>query len=261
MSRPDGRAADQLRPITFIPHIVPSAAGSVLCCFGSTRVICTVTIEEGVPRWMKEQNVQGGWLTAEYAMLPASTAERKPRDISKGKLDGRSSEIQRLIGRSLRSVVDLSLVGQRTIYIDCDVLQADGGTRTASITGACVAAALAFDKLAAAKKLFRTPLTKMVAAVSAGIYKGESLLDLNYPEDRDAEVDANFVMTEDGEFVEIQGAGEEATFTPAQFASLQLLGQKGIAELCALQKDAINATREKPDGDGLKSLADFFGRR
>jgi len=261
MSRPDGRAADQLRPITFIPHIVPSAAGSVLCCFGGTRVICTVTVEEGVPRWMKEQNVQGGWLTAEYAMLPASTAERKARDISKGRLDGRSSEIQRLIGRSLRSVVDLSLVGPRTIYIDCDVLQADGGTRTASITGACVAAALAFDKLTAVKKIFRTPLTKMVAAVSAGIYKGEALLDLNYGEDKDAEVDANFVMTEDGAFVEIQGAGEEATFTPAQFTALQTLGQKGIAELCALQKAAVNATRAKADSDGLQGLADFFAKR
>jgi ribonuclease PH len=261
MSRPDGRAPDALRPITFIPHIVPNAAGSVLCCFGDTRVICTVTIEEGVPRWMKEQNVQGGWLTAEYAMLPASTAERKARDISKGKLDGRSSEIQRLIGRSLRAVVDLSLVGQRTIYIDCDVLQADGGTRTASITGACVAAALAFDKLVAAKKIFRTPLTKMVAAVSAGIFKNEALLDLNYVEDKDAEVDANFVMTEDGAFVEIQSAGEESTFTAAQFTALQALGAKGITELCALQKAAVNATREKADEGGLKGLADFFAKR
>lgn len=261
MSRHDGRAADQLRLITFIPHIVPNAAGSVLCCFGNTRVICTVTIEEGVPRWMKEQNVQGGWLTAEYAMLPASTAERKARDISKGKLDGRSSEIQRLIGRSLRAVVDLSVLGQRTVWIDCDVLQADGGTRTASITGACVAAAIAFDKLVAAKRVFRSPLTKMVAAVSAGIFKGTSLLDLNYVEDKDAEVDANFVMTEDGHFVEIQGAGEESTFTGAQFTELLALGQKGIKELCALQKAAVNATRESAGADDLKGLADFFGKR
>lgn len=261
MSRTDGRAADQLRPITFIPHIVPNAAGSVLCCFGDTRVICTVTVEEGVPRWMKEQNVTGGWLTAEYAMLPASTSERKARDISKGKLDGRSSEIQRLIGRSLRAVVDLSLVGPRTIYVDCDVLQADGGTRTASITGACVAAAIAFDRLVAAKRIFRTPLTRMVAAVSAGIFKGEALLDLNYVEDRDAAVDANFVMTEDGNFVEIQGAGEEATFSATQFSALQTLGQKGILELCALQTAAVNATREKPGADGLKGLAEFFARK
>ena len=261
MSRTDGRAADQIRPITFIPHIVPNAAGSVLCCFGNTRVICTVTIEEGVPRWMKEQGVQGGWLTAEYAMLPASTNERKQRDITKGKLDGRSSEIQRLIGRSLRSVVDLSITGPRTIYVDCDVLQADGGTRTASITGACVAAALAFDKLVASKKAFRNPLTKMVAAVSAGIFKKEALLDLNYVEDKDAEVDANFVMTEDGHFVEIQSAGEESTFTGEQFTQLPALGQKGIKELCELQKAAINATREKADGDGLKGLADFFAKK
>ncbi len=261
MSRSDGRAADQLRPITFIPHIVPNAAGSVLCCFGNTRVICTVTIEEGVPRWMKEQGVQGGWLTAEYAMLPASTNERKQRDISKGRLDGRSSEIQRLIGRSLRAVVDLSITGPRTIYIDCDVLQADGGTRTASITGACVAAAIAFDKLVLAKKIFRSPLTKMVAAVSAGIFKKEALLDLNYVEDKDAEVDANFVMTEDGHFVEIQGAGEESTFTGEQFTQLQALGQKGIKELCELQKTAVRATQAEAGKDDLKGLADFFAKR
>lgn len=261
MSRNDGRTADQLRPITFIPHIVPNAAGSVLCCFGHTRVICTVSIEEGVPRWMKEQNVQGGWLTAEYAMLPASTHDRKQRDISKGKLDGRSSEIQRLIGRSLRAVVDLSITGQRTIYVDCDVLQADGGTRTASITGACVAAAIAFDKLVAAKKIFRSPLRKYVAAVSAGIFKKEALLDLNYLEDKDAEVDANFVMTEDGDFVEIQGAGEESTFTGAQFEQLTALGRKGIAELCVLQKEAVNATREKASTTDLASLAGLFAKK
>ena len=261
MIRSDGRAADQLRPVSFIPHIVPNAAGSVLCCFGNTRVICTVTIEEGVPRWMKEQGVQGGWLTAEYSMLPASTNERKQRDITKGRLDGRSSEIQRLIGRSLRAVVDLSLTGPRTIYIDCDVLQADGGTRTASITGACVAAALAFDKLVLAKKIWKNPLTKMVAAVSAGIFKNEALLDLNYVEDKDAEVDANFVMTGDGHFVEIQGAGEETTFTGEQFIQLQALGQKGIQELCELQKAAIRATQSDAGKDDLKGLAEFFAKR
>ncbi len=261
MSRQDGRAADQLRPIHFIPNIVPNAAGSVLCCFGDTRVICTVMIEEGVPRWMKEQNVQGGWLTAEYAMLPASTQERKARDINRGKLDGRSSEIQRLIGRSLRAVVDLSIIGPRTVYVDCDVLQADGGTRTAGITGACVAAAIAFDKLVAKKKVFRSPLRKMVAAVSAGIFKNEALLDLNYLEDKDAEVDANFVMTEDGEFVEIQGAGEEATFSGSQFNDLLALGQKGIRELCELQKAAVRATRPNASGEDLKGLADLYLKR
>ena len=261
MSRIDGRTPDQLRPIHFIPHIVPNAAGSVLCCFGNTRVICTVTVEEGVPRWMKEQNVTGGWLTAEYAMLPASTNERKARDISKGRLDGRSSEIQRLIGRSLRAVVDLSITGPRTIYIDCDVLQADGGTRTASITGACVAAAIAFDKLVLAKKLFRSPLRKMVAAVSAGVFKNTALLDLNYEEDKDADVDANFVITEDGEFVELQGAGEETTFSGPQFAELLALGQKGVAELCTLQRAAIRATQPDAGGDDIKALADFFAKR
>jgi ribonuclease PH len=261
MSRTDGRAPDQLRPIHFIPHIVPNAAGSVLCCFGNTRVICTVTVEDGVPRWMKEQNVTGGWLTAEYAMLPASTNERKARDISKGKLDGRSSEIQRLIGRSLRAVVDLSVLGQRTLWIDCDVLQADGGTRTASITGACVAAAIAFDKLVAAKKVFRSPLRKMVAAVSAGVFKNTALLDLNYVEDKDADVDANFVITEDGEFVELQGAGEETTFSGPQFAELLALGQKGVTELCALQRAAVRATQADAGGDDIKALADFFEKR
>lgn len=261
MTRTDGRAPDQLRPIHFIPHIVPNAAGSVLCCFGNTRVICTVTVEEGVPRWMKEQGVTGGWLTAEYGMLPASTNERKARDITKGRLDGRSSEIQRLIGRSLRAVVDLSLLGQRTLWVDCDVLQADGGTRTAGITGACVAAALAFDKLLAAKKIWKSPLTKMVAAVSAGICGGHALLDLNYVEDKDAEVDANFVITEDGNFVEIQGAGEESTFTGAQFTDLLALGQKGIRELCELQKAAIRATQPSAGSDDIKALANFFSGR
>lgn len=261
MSRNDGRAADQLRPIHFIPHIAPQAMGSVLCCFGSTHVICTVMIEEGVPRWMKEQNVQGGWLTAEYSMLPASTRDRKARDISKGKLDGRSSEIQRMIGRALRTVVDLSVLGQRTVWIDCDVLQADGGTRTASITGACVACAIAFDKLVASKKVFRSPLRKMVAAVSAGVFKNMSLLDLNYVEDKDADVDANFVITEDGEFVEIQGVGEEMTFSGTQFNELLTLGKKGAAELCKLQRAAVRATQEDAGGDQIKALADFFAKR
>ncbi len=259
--RKDGRALNQLRPIQFIPHIVPNAHGSVMACFGSTRVICTVMVEEGVPRWMKEQGVHGGWLTAEYAMLPASTNERKSRDVSKGRLDGRSSEIQRLIGRSLRAVVDLSVVGQRTIYIDCDVLQADGGTRTAAITGACVALAIAFDKLVAQKKCFRSPMKKLVAAVSAGIFKKEALLDLNYLEDKDADVDANFVMTEDGEFVEIQSAGEESTFSGEQFDALMALSRDGIAELCKLQREAIRSTQGEATGDQLAALASMFNKK
>ncbi|MEN9283717.1 MAG: hypothetical protein RLZZ179_1210 [Verrucomicrobiota bacterium] len=261
MSRKDGRQSDQLRPVRFIPHIAPQAKGSVLACFGRTHVICTVMIEDQVPRWMKEQGVQGGWLTAEYSMLPASTQDRKARDITKGKLDGRSQEIQRLIGRAMRAVVDLSVLGQRTVWIDCDVLQADGGTRTAAITGACVACAIAFDRLVAEKKLFRSPLTKLVAAVSAGICGGEALLDLDYLEDRDAEVDANFVLTEGGDFVEIQGAGEETTFTAPQLASLLALGQKGITELCALQREAIRATQSDASVDQVAALAEFFARR
>ncbi len=261
MSRADGRNRDQLRPVSFIPNIAPQATGSVLCCFGNTHVICTVMVEDGVPYWMKQQGVSGGWLTAEYSMLPASTRDRKARDISKGKLDGRSSEIQRLIGRSMRAVVDLSVLGQRTVWIDCDVLQADGGTRTAAITGATVACAIAFNKLVAAKKLFRSPLTKLVAAVSAGICKGEAVLDLNYEEDKDAAVDFNFVLTEKGEFVEVQGAGEESTFTEAEFGQLLTLGKKGVTDLIELQRAAIRATESPPAPDQLAGLADFFKKK
>src|ERR1039457_4089102 len=178
--RADGRRPDQLRPIRFQNHIAPHAAGSTLVEWGSTRVICGVTIEETVPRWMKEQKVEGGWITAEYSMLPYSTLERKPRDITKGKLDGRSSEIQRLIGRSIRAAVDLKKIGARTICVDCDVLQADGGTRTAAITGAFVALSLAVTRLIAEKKLPTNPLLNPVAAASVGIVNGQPLLDLCY---------------------------------------------------------------------------------
>src|SRR5581483_10870345 len=191
--RADGRAANQLRPMRFQNHIAPHAAGSTLIEWGNTRVICGVTIEESVPRWMKEQKVEGGWLTAEYSMLPYSTLERKPRDISKGKLDGRTVEIQRLIGRSLRAVIDLQKLGQNTLWIDCDVLQADGGTRTAAITGAYLAARLAVQKLLDAKKIAENPITDSVAAVSVGVFGGQDLLDLAYVEDKDAEVDFNIV--------------------------------------------------------------------
>jgi ribonuclease PH len=220
MSRPDGRQADQLRSISFIPNVAPHATGSVLVSFGDTRVICSATIEDDVPRWMRAQKVEGGWLTAEYSMLPYSTLERKPRDISRGKLDGRSSEIQRLIGRSLRAVVDLKKVGQRTIWIDCDVLQADGGTRTAAITGGCVAMAIAFNKLMNDGKLKDFPIRKLVAAVSAGIHEGTPVLDLNYVEDKGATVDFNVVMTETQEFVEVQGSGEEAVFSGDQMSAM-----------------------------------------
>src|ERR1039458_4543779 len=206
-TRADGRSDRQLCPLRFQNHIAPYAAGSTLIEWGSTRVICGVTIEESVPRWMKEQKVEGGWITAEYSMLPYSTLERKPRDITKGKLDGRSSEIQRLIGRSIRAAIDLKKIGARTICVDCDVLQADGGTRT--------------------------------AAVSVGVVTGQALLDLCYTEDVAASVDMNLVMNSAGEFIELQGAGEEATFTDTQLAELLALGKSGIRELLAAQQNAI----------------------
>ena len=233
--RLDGRQPDQLRPITFEAGIAPHATGSVLVAFGSTRVICSAIIEPGVPTWMKQQRVPGGWLTAEYSMLPYSTLERKSRDISRGKIEGRTVEIQRLIGRSLRAVIDLNKLGQNTLWLDCDVLQADGGTRTASITGAYLAARLAVQKLIDTKKLADNPLTDSVAAVSAGIFGGRALLDLNYLEDKDAEVDANIVMTGRGQFVEVQGSGEETTFSNDQLQSLLALAQTGLKELASLQ--------------------------
>jgi ribonuclease PH len=259
MSRPDGRQPDQLRPISFIPNVAPHATGSVLVSFGDTRVICTATIEDDVPRWMRAQKVEGGWLTAEYSMLPYSTLERKPRDISRGKIDGRSSEIQRLIGRSLRAVVDLKKVGQRTIWIDCDVLQADGGTRTAAITGGCVAMAIAFNKLMNEGKLKDFPIRKLVAAVSAGIHEGAPVLDLNYIEDKGATVDFNVVMTETLEFVEVQGSGEEAVFSGDQMSAMLDLCRKGVAEIVSLQKAAI-LTADKAAPADLSSLMAAFKR-
>ena len=236
MNRSDGRLPDQIRPINFELNIAPYASGSVLVTMGNTRVICGVTIEESVPRWMKEQGVSGGWLTAEYSMLPYSTQTRKPRDIAKGRIDGRSMEIQRLIGRSLRAVVDLEKLGPRTIWVDCDVLQADGGTRTAAITGASLAVAVACRKLVREKKLEAPPVRKLVAAISAGILDGHAIVDLNYDEDKLVTVDFNLVATEDGEFVEVQGSGEEATFEQSQLDEMLALGRKGIAELIAAQR-------------------------
>jgi ribonuclease PH len=233
--RTDGRRADQLRPVTFEANIAPYASGSVLVSFGLTRVICAATIEPKVPTWMKQQGVPGGWLTAEYSMLPYSTLERKQRDISRGKIDGRTVEIQRLIGRSLRAVVDLKKLGDNTLWVDCDVLQADGGTRTASITGAYLAARLAVQKLLDARKIAENPIADSVAAVSVGLFDGRELLDLAYLEDRDAEVDCNVVMTGRGQYVEVQGTGEESTFTHEQLQSLLGLAQKGLKELASLQ--------------------------
>jgi ribonuclease PH len=237
--RIDGRKPDQLRPVQFQNGIAPYATGSTLVAFGNTRVICGVTVDESVPRWMKEQNVTGGWITAEYSMLPYSTLQRKARDISKGKIDGRSQEIQRLIGRAMRACIDLEKVGPRTIWIDCDVLQADGGTRTAAITGGYVALAIAMRKLIADGKITVDPLLSPVAAVSVGIVESRPMIDLCYTEDVAAAVDLNLVMNGAGEFIELQGTGEEATFSESQLAGLLALGKAGIRQLIAAQQVAI----------------------
>ncbi|MFL6506169.1 MAG: ribonuclease PH [Candidatus Udaeobacter sp.] len=240
MQRSDGRAPDQIRPLTFQLNIAPHATGSVLVAMGDTRVICGVTIEEVVPRWMKEQGVTGGWLTAEYSMLPYSTTTRKQRDIAKGRLDGRSTDIQRLIGRALRSVIDVERLGPRTMWIDCDVLQADGGTRTAAITGASLAVTIACKKLLEEKRIASSPMRKLLGAVSAGVVAGGALIDLNYEEDKAATVDLNLVATEDGEFVEVQGSGEEATFTQGQLDEMLVLGRNAIAQLIMAQRDILD---------------------
>lgn len=238
-SRADGRSANELRPVRFRNDIAPYATGSTLMEWGNTRVICGVTVEDTIPRWMKEQGVSGGWITAEYSMLPYSTLQRKQRDSSKGKIDGRSQEIQRLIGRAMRAAIDLEKLGPRTIWIDCDVLQADGGTRTAAITGAYVALSLAVRKLQREGRLATNPLLHAVAAVSVGIVEQRCLLDLCYTEDAGASVDLNLVMNSSGEFIELQGTGEEATFSETQLADMIGLGKVGIQELLKAQQDAL----------------------
>jgi ribonuclease PH len=238
-SRADGRWPDQLRPVRFQNHIAPHATGSTLIEWGNTRVICGVTVEDAVPRWMKEQSVTGGWITAEYSMLPYSTLQRKQRDINKGKIDGRSQEIQRLIGRAMRAAIDLEKLGSRTIWVDCDVLQADGGTRTAAITGAYVALCLAVRNMIQQGKLIESPILHGVAAVSVGIVAGQPLLDLCYVEDAAAAVDLNLVMNAAGEFIELQGTGEEATFSESQLADMLALGKAGIRELLAAQQATL----------------------
>jgi ribonuclease PH len=239
--RIDGRQPNQIRPIQFQNDIAPNALGSTLVHWGHTRVLCGVSIEESVPRWMKEQNIPGGWITAEYAMLPYSTLQRKPRDSTRGRIDGRSHEIQRLIGRSLRTALDLVRLGPRTVWIDCDVLQADGGTRTAAITGSYVALALALQRLRHSGKLTENPLLHAVAAVSVGLVDQTPLLDLCYTEDVNAQVDMNLVMTDHDQFIELQAGGEEATFTPPQLEALITLGRHGITQLFAAQNQAIKA--------------------
>jgi ribonuclease PH len=240
IKRVDGRQPDQLRPVHFRHQIAPYATGSTLIEWGQTRIICGVTVEETVPRWMKEQGVSGGWITAEYSMLPYSTLQRKQRDITKGRIDGRSQEIQRLIGRAMRAAVDLERMGSRTLWIDCDVIQADGGTRTAAITGAFVALRFAIRKLICEGKLIQNPLLNSVAAVSVGIVGGQPLLDLCFTEDAGAEVDMNIVMTSAGQFIELQATGEQASFSEHQLSQMVELGKRGLRQLFQIQDQADN---------------------
>lgn len=237
MTRFDGRALDQMREVKITPNYNRYAEGSVLIEVGNTRVICTASVEEKVPPFLRGQGL--GWVTAEYSMLPRATHTRSNRDINKLKLNGRTAEIQRLIGRALRAVVDRELLGERMITVDCDVIQADGGTRCASITGGYVALYLACKALMVRGELKKMPLTAQVAAVSVGIFKDTPILDLCYEEDSHAMVDSNVIMTDKGAFVELQGTGEERPFTQDELTALLGLGQKGIAELCAIQKQAM----------------------
>jgi ribonuclease PH len=238
--RPSGRAPDQLRTIVLETGVSRHAEGSCIAKFGDTHVLCTASVEEKVPPFLR--NTGKGWVTAEYGMLPRSTHTRTDREAAKGKQSGRTHEIQRLIGRSLRSVTDLAAMGERQIKIDCDVLQADGGTRTASITGAFVALHLAFQRLVRLELLKAVPLTDHVAAISCGIYEGTAVLDLDYPEDSNAQADANFVMTGTGGIVEIQGTAEERPFSRAQFLELTDLAEAGIRQLVEAQKKALGLT-------------------
>ena len=239
LPRPDGRSSKEMRPIRFLPGVAAHATGSVLVCFGNTKVICAATIEKKVPRWLSAQGIEGGWCTAEYSMLPYSTLTRKDREITRGKPDGRSIEIQRLIGRSLRAVLDLARLPGMTLWLDCDVLQADGGTRTAAISGGYVAARLAVDRLIRDGVLAENPFRDSVAAVSVGIYYDSPVLDLNYDEDSAASVDCNIVMTGSGRFVEVQGSGEEATFSPGELEQLLALASSGIRTISSLQEEIL----------------------
>lgn len=237
MPRSDGRSADQLRPITFERGWLDQAEGSCLVSFGRTRVLCVASFTEGVPRWLKGSGQ--GWVTAEYAMLPRSTNTRSQRESVKGKLGGRTQEISRLVGRSLRAIIDMSQLGENTIVMDCDVLQADGGTRTAAITGAYVALADAVGWAMSEKLLTQSPLTDSVAAVSVGIVEGEPRLDLHYDDDVTAETDMNIVMTGDGRYIEVQGTAEGEPFDRALLDQLLALGAQGCADLTTLQRQAL----------------------
>jgi ribonuclease PH len=237
MTRPSGRTPDQLRDVRITRNYTCHAEGSVLVEFGDTKVLCTASVEESLPPFLRGKGQ--GWVTAEYGMLPRSTHTRMAREAAKGKQSGRTQEIQRLIGRSLRAVVDLVALGERQITVDCDVIQADGGTRTASITGACVAVHDALTGLVSAGKLPAVPMKDWVAAISVGIYKGVPVLDLDYPEDSDCDTDMNIVMTGAGGMVEVQGTAEGAPFSRAELNALLALGEQGIAQLVTLQKKAV----------------------
>jgi len=237
MQRPSGREPAQLRDISITRNFTCHAEGSVLVCFGNTKVICTATAEPGVPRFMRGQG--RGWVTAEYGMLPRSTGSRMGREASRGKQGGRTVEIQRLIGRSLRAALDLGKLGENTITIDCDVIQADGGTRTAAITGACVALVDAINHLQREKRISEDPLLNMIASVSVGIYKGVPVLDLDYPEDSAADTDMNVIMAESGDFIEVQGTAEGATFNREELNNLLDLASDGVSQLIGKQREAL----------------------
>ncbi|MFK7160271.1 ribonuclease PH [Marinospirillum sp. MEB164] len=237
--RPSGRAANQLRPITLQRHFTRHAEGSVLVSFGDTQVICTASIDKSVPGWLRGKGQ--GWLTAEYGMLPRATHSRNAREANRGKQGGRTLEIQRLIGRSLRAAVDLKKLGEYTLTLDCDVIQADGGTRTASITGACVALVDALRHLQLQKLLKKDPFEQFVAAVSVGMYQGEAVLDLDYAEDANCGTDMNVVMTEDGRFIEVQGTAEGQAFTRDEMNAMLALAEEGGQQIIALQKEALRS--------------------
>ncbi len=268
MARIDGRTPEQFRKVKFTKNFLSHPASSVLVEFGGTKVVCSITVQPGVPGWMRAQNVSGGWVTSEYGMLPASTHDRMQREAGKGKQSGRTMEIQRLIGRSFRSVIDLQALGPNTVYIDCDVIDADGGTRCASITGASVALQLAFKRSWLAKKFGKNPMKENVAAISVGIVNGEPVLDLCYEEDSKADVDMNIVMTESGKFIEIQGTAEEQPFTQEELDKLINLARNGLNKIFELQDKVINGNGKPSEsktprpgqrGTDLGSMGDVLG--
>lgn len=264
MERTDGRLADQLRKIKITKNYLTHPMSSVLIEFGGTKVICAVCVDKGVPGWMRAQNVPGGWVTSEYSMLPGSTHQRSRRE-SRGSTSGRTMEIQRLVGRTMRSVVDLEAIGPNTVYIDCDVIDADGGTRCASITGASVALWMAFERMLKYKRVEKNPMRELVAAVSVGIHKGEPILDLCYEEDSSADVDMNVVMTESGKFVELQGTAEEAPFSRDEMNKMLDLADKGLKTIFEIQKKMFQPNnnnrpgKRHRNGEPLGSIGDLMG--